>query len=69
MGKAEDSEAEANDPGGGEEADRGGAERTMVEGEAGGVKGITRLRSDYGMLVYTPLYFTSLNVCPPRTSS
>ena len=34
MGEAQDSQAEADDLGGGQEADRGGAESTVGEGEA-----------------------------------
>ena len=38
MGEAEDSQAEEDAFGGGEEADRGGAESTVGEGEARGLK-------------------------------
>ena len=38
MGEAEDRQAEANDLSGGAQADRGGAESTVGEGEEGRVK-------------------------------
>ncbi len=45
MGEAEDSQAEAHDLGGGQEAHRGGAESTVGEGEERSANGARQTRA------------------------